>query len=318
MSKIEIFEANHKDEFGKYFFRKAVSFALLKDFDNSYEFFKEGLDFLTCDCVSGGWRNEFKNSPEEIFVDLQNATAKKHAYYFVKAILLSYEEDNKNLYAALDSIDNYLKIFEDEYGLYVKGKIHLALKENKEALDLFKRASKLNISTRIQYRIGRTKEELTSEYGIDLLYTAFMSNNSSACCLRTLQKNHRKYKLEFEIQDQEKENTLCKTFLTLEDEWTFQGLYMVKQQNPNKVVERNEKNSFVILSFIDFLKNNENLFANDESEDEHYDDDYENDYDYEDSEPYMSGDPRYDSDENPWIDVFGEGDEAETAYWNTD
>jgi hypothetical protein len=25
----------------------------------------------------------------------------------------------------------------------------------------------------------------------------------------------------------------------------------------------------------------------------------------------------YDQDENPWIDVFGPGDEAETAYWNT-
>lgn len=28
--------------------------------------------------------------------------------------------------------------------------------------------------------------------------------------------------------------------------------------------------------------------------------------------------PAHDPDENPWIDVFGPGDEAETAYWNTD
>ncbi|MBC6490665.1 hypothetical protein ACFSQD_16940 [Flavihumibacter stibioxidans] len=49
-----------------------------------------------------------------------------------------------------------------------------------------------------------------------------------------------------------------------------------------------------------------------------YDDSYhENDY-YDYDEPYMAGDPRYDRDENPWIDVFGPGDEAETAYWNTD
>lgn len=39
---------------------------------------------------------------------------------------------------------------------------------------------------------------------------------------------------------------------------------------------------------------------------------------YNDNEPYMIGDPRHDRNENPWIDVFGEGDEAETAYWNTD
>lgn len=46
--------------------------------------------------------------------------------------------------------------------------------------------------------------------------------------------------------------------------------------------------------------------------------DYNSDYEYSDNEPYMIGDPRYDSNENPWIDIFGEGDEAETAYWNTD
>lgn len=34
-------------------------------------------------------------------------------------------------------------------------------------------------------------------------------------------------------------------------------------------------------------------------------------------EPYMMGDPRYDRGANPWIEVFGEGDEAEDAYWNT-
>jgi hypothetical protein len=28
--------------------------------------------------------------------------------------------------------------------------------------------------------------------------------------------------------------------------------------------------------------------------------------------------PAHDPSENPWIDVFGPGDEAETAYWNTD
>ncbi|MEZ4921850.1 MAG: hypothetical protein R2780_01650 [Crocinitomicaceae bacterium] len=46
--------------------------------------------------------------------------------------------------------------------------------------------------------------------------------------------------------------------------------------------------------------------------------DNQTDQEYHDNEPYMIGDPRYDSAENPWIDVFGEGDEAETAYWNTD
>lgn len=57
-------------------------------------------------------------------------------------------------------------------------------------------------------------------------------------------------------------------------------------------------------------------------EDEYLDDDPHNNH-WEDSELYM-GDWEYDQmnpahcpSENPWIDVFGPGDEAETAYWNT-
>ena len=34
-----------------------------------------------------------------------------------------------------------------------------------------------------------------------------------------------------------------------------------------------------------------------------------------DYDPYN---PAHDPSENPWIDVFGPGDEAEEAYWNTD
>ena len=44
---------------------------------------------------------------------------------------------------------------------------------------------------------------------------------------------------------------------------------------------------------------------------------YLNNFHWE-NEPHMIGDPRYDRSENPWIDVFGEGEEAEVAYWNTD
>lgn len=47
-------------------------------------------------------------------------------------------------------------------------------------------------------------------------------------------------------------------------------------------------------------------------------DEYIVEYSNNENESYNYGDPRYDSNENPWIDVFGEGDEAETAYWNTD
>ena len=61
-------------------------------------------------------------------------------------------------------------------------------------------------------------------------------------------------------------------------------------------------------------------------EEEHYDNDYENDFHQNWSEEdlemgdwnYNPMNPAHDPSENPWIDVFGPGDEAETAYWNTD
>jgi hypothetical protein len=40
--------------------------------------------------------------------------------------------------------------------------------------------------------------------------------------------------------------------------------------------------------------------------------------DFSDDDTVIMGDPRHDSDENPWIDVFGEGEEAEDAYRNTE
>jgi hypothetical protein len=62
------------------------------------------------------------------------------------------------------------------------------------------------------------------------------------------------------------------------------------------------------------------------TEDEYYDfednDDYHQHYSQEDLEmgdwDYDPMNPAHNPSENPWIDVFGPGDEAETAYWNTD
>src|SRR5690554_2786829 len=72
------------------------------------------------------------------------------------------------------------------------------------------------------------------------------------------------------------------------------------------------------LSFVrDILEKNQSFKETGDKFDPEYDQD-EYSYDYDDSEPFRMGDPRYDSSENPWIDVFGEGEEAEAAYWNTE
>jgi hypothetical protein len=66
-----------------------------------------------------------------------------------------------------------------------------------------------------------------------------------------------------------------------------------------------------ILEKNKFFKETEDEFDLEDENEEYYSD-------YDDSEPIIMGDPRYDRSENPWIDVFGEGEEAEAAYWNTE
>lgn len=62
----------------------------------------------------------------------------------------------------------------------------------------------------------------------------------------------------------------------------------------------------------------ESDYLHDDSEYDDLDDSYYSENSNYNSDEYFSGDIRTDSNENPWIDVFGPGEEAETAYWNTD
>lgn len=68
------------------------------------------------------------------------------------------------------------------------------------------------------------------------------------------------------------------------------------------------------------------LWEQKQTDEDNYENDYENDFHRHWNEDdlemgdwdYNPMNPAHDPSENPWIDVFGPGDEAETAYWNTD
>lgn len=71
------------------------------------------------------------------------------------------------------------------------------------------------------------------------------------------------------------------------------------------------------------LKYEKIFFKNNcKSKDNNQDDDWDEDLTQEELEnadwDYNPNNPAHDPSQNPWIDVFGPGDEAETAYWNTD
>ncbi len=284
MEKNKLIERNNKEALGKYFLKKAVDFAFDKAFGKSYEYLKEGLDILTCDCNRGGWRNRFKNSEKTLFTDLLINFPQHTEYYFVKAYILSFEDEKKELYLGLDAIEKYLTEREDEYGLYVKGKILLSLEEHSQAFDAFVQASHFGTNSRILYRIGRTKEQHLSEYGLEDLYISFDANTSSSCCARILKKYMKEREIDLSL-DENESNELLISFTDSDDEWKFDNLYekYLKQEYFN-----NELTMPVISKFVEVLRANSEIFQEevDEFEDnedyDHYDEhDYHDDHDYD-------------------------------------
>lgn len=314
----KLIEHSHKDDIGKYYFSKAVTFAFNNEFGKAYEFFKQGLDILTCDCQSG-WLNPNAETNKRIFDDINVKHIPHFEYYFVKAYILSYEEDKKSQYIALEAIDKYLEVKNDEYGNYVKGKILLALNDNQQAFNSFENASLHGTNTRLLYRLGRTKEQLLEQRGLDELYYSFIQNPSSACCARVLKKyiKERGNELEF---DENETNSLLIAFNNDEDEWNFQFLYeglLKSQLEYNDSVDAD--NAEIINSFIQGIKNNSELFVEDveDYEDEYYEQDYD---DYYEREYYGQYSGSYAQDVEGLSDDFINDvlDGDPDAYWNID
>lgn len=300
-----MFESNtHKkrnsEELGKYFLKKAVDFALDRQFGKAYEFIKEGLDFLTCDCSVGGWKDNYLSSKKDIFNDLEVRNCNNYEYYFTKAFLLRNDNNKKNTYLALDAIERYLNVVNDEYGLYIKAAILFKLNNStEEALNLLYESKDIRTTSLILYRIGRFKEQELDEFGIYDLYQAFLENPSSVCCCRILQKNSKKRSISLDLNENNHSNILVKGFLSIENEWEFQSLYEATLNNSDINLSDNNQNSSVVIDdFLCVLKNNHEKFKpiisydeNDYSEDyyEYYDNDYE-DSNYEDDRTYWSDD----------------------------
>ncbi len=87
-----------------------------------------------------------------------------------------------------------------------------------------------------------------------------------------------------------------------------------------KTITQTAIDSFFENHFSD--ENNEDGYDTKPGEDDYNDQDYHNNYSDDKVEmgdcDYDPMKPAHDPNENPWIEVFGPGDEAETAYWNTD
>lgn len=324
--KIKLVESDNREELGKYFLKKGISFLIKGELGKAYSFIIEGLEFITCDCKRGDWYDEFEGK-DFLFNEIVVESCTKLEFLFLKAFLFSYYEDKKRLYIGLDAIEKYIKEnFDYELGYYVQGKIYLGLDDPAKALDSFKKSQSKSPSYRTSYRIGRTKEQLLKQKGIDNLFQSFLSNPSSACCGRVLQKCSRSnHEI---ILPSEEDNPLILSFNEEVDEWKFQKKLedYSKTALTNGVKSSFEKND-LLQKFILLLQSNSSLFLQRVEEDVSEEDDYESEY-YDDHDDYDDPYRNY----GRSYDQYGGGPTGELsddfindvldgnpdAYWNID
>lgn len=330
MTKREYFNLGNKDEYAKCIFAKAVDFAIAREFGKAYEFLREGLDIITCDCdVVTKWRKGLEGN-YHIFNDIENGDANHSEYFFVKGFLLAFEKDKKLLYSALDAIERYMGEDEDELGYYVKGKIYFALEDYEKSYRNYLAAWNMDYCSRNQYRLGRIREERSKIDGLDNLYYAFLENPFSYCCGWNLHKYFHERGLTFPVADDEP-NPLTKFFADHnEDEFKRFFGYIVDREfvYPNYRKDGREDERLytrqIVDGFVKDLERNAHLFIPPiDTGDDYGEPDFDpNDYDEPDYDPYEdygSSTEKYGG-YNGWsddvIDDAFEGDPENT--WNVD
>lgn len=240
MEIIELINRRNLDALGRKFLEECIDYALIKDFGKSYLCAKKGLELITCDCVSHGWKKNYDNSDKHLFDELIINYQNPEEYFFVKAFILSYEEELISLYLALDSINKYSLIKNNSAGDYVKSRILSKLHKHKEAFEILWSLSISDETSKIFYQMGRIEEEHLNKNGLENLFHAFQRNPTSPCCLR----NIKKYALSRDVKFPENNGSiLMKYFMKHEDELKFQEIYesyLFDQINSKKHPYRNE------------------------------------------------------------------------------
>lgn len=217
-------ERNNLEELGRNLMNKAVAFALREEYGKAYEFMKEALDFYTCDCFVHVETARVKKLHRSMLERLNEYRPDDVEFNFVKAYLLCHEHERKYHFVALDAIENYLEVGEDEFGLYVKGRIYEMLQEPKRAIELYRKALDINWNTRLNYRIGKVKMQQLKKGGLREFYHAFVENPSSFCCIFGLTRLMSEQKIKMP-QRADETNELLQYLASAENAFSFSQYY---------------------------------------------------------------------------------------------
>lgn len=225
----KLLELGHYDSVARTYFSMGISHAINHQFQQSYEMIIKGLDFVSCDCSRDGWLAKYPGI--ELFYKYEtDVTGLTIEYHFVKAYLMSFETSPKYLKQAMESIDKYLEVKNNDYGHYVEGKINLNLKNPVKAMNCFKKAEQFASNARLLYIMGTTRARYFNKDGIELLFDSFQINPKSVCCARNINyfmKNCGVELTEFFDNDYEQDNNyeISGIFAANNNVWEFDELY---------------------------------------------------------------------------------------------
>jgi hypothetical protein len=187
------------DRVGKIFFQKGVKAVLEHKHTMAWEYFKLGIDTVTCDCDDGwlppskdlkGLFRRFEDFSEENRKHILGNQIKWNPYFYNMVFLLSYFKDDESI----ESVDDGLRFLDitgggddDWYYQYLYNKDLVNCEYfNYESIEREIEVINYEVIIRsgVLYRIGKAKREANNcdESGLSEIFLAFELNPKSYCC----------------------------------------------------------------------------------------------------------------------------------------
>lgn len=180
-----------QERIGDLYFKNAITNIKNGNFKLAYNELLAGFEIVSCDCAL---TTLIESNQEQITQSLKSNTINCSSCEldFIRAVLFyfpdsgNFGQEQKGIYKkALPFIDSYLEDYPNsEIGHYLKGRILSGLENFEEALSELEIALTFKNTPRVHYRIGRIKEQILEQFGVDHLYKSILQNPSSLCSLR--------------------------------------------------------------------------------------------------------------------------------------
>lgn len=187
----------NQEQLGKQMLYKGSSFIAKGNFAAAFSYINDGYELVTCDCIKGEWFNE-TYAQRETIIKLKELETNEPEYNFCLAfaflniaftnIYISEKKtdaDRDLMLESLEQINRYLVRDHTYLGLYLKGRILVAISGSqdtklREALACLNSAFEIKINLPTLYRASQVRE-LLGEDALFGLYKVCLTNPSSLC-----------------------------------------------------------------------------------------------------------------------------------------